>query len=225
MDPFNTDADGAPAKYLPIFAVSLLLGLASDYLFYKQLPGLSFPVYVLMIGAAFFILAARFKAPPDKSIVLLIAPLLFFSVMVFVRASVFLTLLNMGITFVFLVFIADLAIGFKLKDYFIVDYFKSCFLVPLNALDKLFFALSDIPAVLGSVKDRDKMSQVLRGIFLGLPGLLVLIILLSSADLIFNKYVSKLIDIEITPETVFRGALVLFVTATFIGAFTYLFIK
>ncbi|MDP1809033.1 MAG: DUF4173 domain-containing protein [Actinomycetota bacterium] len=220
-----TPADNAPAKYLPIFAVSFLLGLAFDYLLYGEAPGLSFPVYIILIGAAFFILAARFKMAPDKSVILLIIPLVFFSAMVFVRASEFLTLLNVGISLLFLILIADLAVGLKLKDYFIVDYIKSCFLVPVNALDKFFLALSNIPAVLGAVKDRDRASQIIRGVLLAVPVLILFILLLSSADLVFHKYASKLIDVQITPESVFRTILVLGATAAFIGTFTYLFIK
>jgi len=220
-----TADNNAPAKYLPIFGASFLLGLAFDYLLYGEAPGLSFPIYVILIGIAFFVLATRFKMAPDKSIILLIIPLVLFSAMVFVRASDFLTLLNVGITLLFLILIADLVVGRKLKDYFIVDYIKSCFLVPLNALDKFFFALSNIPAVLGAAKDRDRTSQIIRGVLLAIPVLFIFILLLSSADLVFHKYASKLIDFRITPESVVRTFLVLSATAAFIGTFTYLFIK
>lgn len=225
MTPPKTDVNNAAAKYLPIFGVSLLLGLAFNYLFYMQMPGLQFPVYVTLITAAFFLLAARLKAMPDKSIALFLAPLFFFAIMVYVRAAEFLTFLNLSLTLVFLILIADFVIGLRLRDYFIVDYLKSCILVPLNVLDKLFAALSDIPAVLGSAKERDRTSEIVRGVLLALPVLLIFLLLLSSADLVFHKYVAKIIDIRITPELIFRTMLVVFATAAFTGAFTYLFIR
>lgn len=79
--------------------------------------------------------------------------------------------------------------------------------------------------MLGTAKDRDRTSQIIRGILLAAPVLFLFILLLSSADLVFHKYASKLIDIRITGESVFRTILVLSATAAFIGTFTYLFIK
>lgn len=54
-----------------------------------------------------------------------------------------------------------------------------------------------------------------------IPVLAVFLFLFSSADLIFRKYVSGLIGVDIEIETVFRTALILIATLIFIGVYAY----
>ncbi|MBI2342897.1 MAG: DUF4173 domain-containing protein [Deltaproteobacteria bacterium] len=56
-----------------------------------------------------------------------------------------------------------------------------------------------------------------------IPLLFVFLLLFSSADLIFQKYVSDVMSIDIEPETIFRSILVLTATLVYIGAYTYSF--
>ncbi|MBI4120225.1 MAG: DUF4173 domain-containing protein, partial [Parcubacteria group bacterium] len=67
--------------------------------------------------------------------------------------------------------------------------------------------------------------QVIRGVATAIPVLVIFLLLFSSADLIFQKYVSDLITIDIEPETVFRYIQILFATLVYIGAYSYIFRK
>src|SRR3990167_7406522 len=84
-----------PKKIIAIIGVSAALGILFDYFFYNKMPpGLSFPLYILLILACLFALGKNFKERPSNDALWLILPLLFFSVMVSVRASYFLSFLN-----------------------------------------------------------------------------------------------------------------------------------
>ncbi len=58
---------------------------------------------------------------------------------------------------------------------------------------------------------------------MAIPVLFIFLLLFSSADLIFQKYVSGLINIDIETETIFRSVLVLITTLVYIGAYSYSF--
>src|SRR3989344_1502631 len=158
----------------------------------------------------------------SKEALLLLAPLIFFSVMVFVRSSALLTLLNIVASLLLLLVIAEVSFDGKLKNFFIADYIK-IFLLPFKFILPLFQTLSDLFSLEGVNKDKKVLSQVIKGIVMAVPVLFIFLILFSSADLIFQKYVSDLINIDIKPEVVFRSALVLFATLVYIGAYSYIF--
>jgi hypothetical protein len=74
-------------KAVVIVGISLVLGLLFDYFFYGKIPGIAFPLYIILVVAGLFTIAKIFKQKISKEVLLLLAPLTFFSVMVFVRSS------------------------------------------------------------------------------------------------------------------------------------------
>ncbi|MCK4268171.1 MAG: hypothetical protein KAX16_05025, partial [Actinomycetia bacterium] len=56
-------------KYTQIIAVAFAFGWVFDYFFFRQQPGLSFPVYVALLFFVFLALAKRFQTSLDKSII------------------------------------------------------------------------------------------------------------------------------------------------------------
>ncbi|KUK77738.1 MAG: hypothetical protein XD93_0136, partial [candidate division WS6 bacterium 34_10] len=102
------------------------------------------------------------------------------------------------------------------------DYIKVIFL-PLQFVLPLFHTLSDLFSLNKNNKDQKTFSHIVKGIVMAIPIISIFIFLLSSADLIFQKYVSDLITINIQPETFFRFILILIVTLIFIGAYSYIF--
>ena len=189
-----------------IAAVALVLGALFDYLFYAKAPGINFPLYVFLLTAGLWLMARLFKKPIDRHIFWLLFPLLFFSAMVFVRVSLLLTFLNITASLLLLLILAELFSGKKLRNFLIKDYLKIFFL-PLKFISPLFQTLADLfrpPAKSGG----KTLRQVLKGIFLAAPFLVVFLLLFSSADLVFQKYISDLISLDINPETVFRLFLV-----------------
>lgn len=75
-------------------------------------------------------------------------------------------------------------------------------------------------------KHRKTLSQVIKGIVLTIPVLAILLALFSSADLIFQKYISDLIALDIdVEETIARAILIFMATLIFIGAYSHIFQK
>ena len=174
-----------------IIGVSLVLGLLFDYFFYAKILGVAFPLYVVLVASGLFAVAGFLNKQISKEALLLLAPLIFFSVMVFVRSSALLTLLNIVASLLLLLVIAEVSFDGKLKNFFIEDYIK-IFLLPFKFILPLFQTLSDLFSLEGVNKDKKVLSQVIKGIVMAVPVLFIFLILFSSADLIFQKYVSDI---------------------------------
>lgn len=204
-----------------ILITSLLLGLHFDYLFYNKLPGINFLIYIMSITFGLFTISYIFKREIKKDILYLLIPLLFFSTMIFIRTSVTLTLLNMLMSLILSLLIAKTLYERKIEEFLINDFIKIVFL-PLEFLSPLFQTLSKL---FSSNHKSKVISQVLKGVVLAIPLLFLFGLLFFSADLIFQRYISDLVTINIHPETIFRSILILIVTLIFIGAYSYIFQK
>ena len=207
-----------------ISGVSLVLGLLFNYFFYGKVPGIAFPLYFVLIIAGLFTLTMFFKKKINKEVFWLLIPLMFFSSMVFVRSSEMLTVFNIAASLLLLLVIVKISFGKKVKNFLIEDYIKVFFL-PIKFIRPLFQTLSDLFLSFKAKNDQKVFSQVVKGILMTIPVLFVFLLLFSSADLIFQKYVSNLININIKPEIIFRSILILIATLAYIGAYSYLFRK
>ena len=221
MDTQNSKSN-SPVKAGVITGASLSFGLLFDYFFYGKFPGIAFPLYIILVVMGLFAIAHFFKKQINKEVFWLLVPLIFFSAMVFVRSSYLLTFLNVVASLLLLLVIAEVSFGEKVKNFLVGDYIKIFFL-PFKFIRPLFQTLSNLFLLRGVNKDQKVLSQVARGILMAIPVLFIFLLLFSSADLIFQKYVSDLIIIDIEPETIFRTMLVLIATLVYIGAYSYSF--
>jgi hypothetical protein len=210
------------AKARIITGISFVLGLLFDYFFYDKIPGLSFPLYVVLVIAGLFILANFLKKQINKEVYLLLVLLIFFSTMVFIHSSGLLIFLNVITSLFLLLVINEISFGEKVKNFSIKDYLKILFL-PFKFIHPLFQTLSNLFSLREAKEDRKIFSQIVKGILIVIPVLFVFLLLFSSADLIFRKYVSELISIDNELVIIFRFILILIVTIVFIGAYTYSF--
>ncbi len=81
-------------KTMPIVLISILLGLGFDRLIYSQLPGISVFIYTSLILGFTFYLTTQFRRHINRSIYWLAPVISFFSLMIFVRANLFLAFIN-----------------------------------------------------------------------------------------------------------------------------------
>jgi len=222
MDIQNSQSP-ASAKAGIIVVVSLVLGLLFDYFFYgAEILGIAFPLYIVLVIAGLFAIASFFKKQISKEILWLLIPLIFFSAMVFVRSSDLLAFLNVVASLLLLLMIAKISLGEKVENFLIRDYIKIFFL-PFKFIRPLFQTLSDLFSLRGVNNDQKVLSQVVKGVLMAIPVLYVFLLLFSSADLVFQKYVSDLISIDIKPEIIFRSILIFIATLVYIGAYSYSF--
>jgi hypothetical protein len=207
---------------LLISAVSLGLGLVFDFFFFEKLPGISFTLYVTLVLITLLVMVRRFRVNLQVSSVFLIPVILFFAWMVFMRAGEFVTLLNVGMT----VFLLGLFVGsvFKphLRDYVVSDYLEVLHTLPIDLLERFQKVVGDATSARKTLRHHESASQITRGILITVPILAVFVLLFSSADLVFKKYVTDIFGFHISPELLPRVFLITAVTAIFMGVFGYL---
>ena len=205
-----------------IAGISLILGLLFDYFFVEKILGIAFPLYIALVIMGLFTVARFFKKRLNKDVLWLLAPLMFFSIMVFVRSSELLTFFNVVASLLLLLIIAEVSLGEKVKN-FLDEYYIKIFFLPFKFIRPLFQTLSDLLSLREVNKDQRVLSRVTKGVLMSVPVLSVFLLLFSLADLIFKKYVLDLIGIDIESETIVRSVLVLIVALVYIGAYSYTF--
>src|SRR3972149_11628951 len=151
-----------PKKIIAIIGVSAVLGILFDYFFYNKMPpGISFSLYILFILACLFILSKNFKERLNKDALWLILPLLFFSVMVSVRASYFLSFLNIVMSGFILLMVARTVFKDKIKSFFIRDYFK-IFVLPFLFIPAFLRTISQLIELRGALKEHQTLRIIVR---------------------------------------------------------------
>ena len=209
-------------KAIAITSASLFLGCLFNYCFWRQIPGLSFPVFVLAVIAVLVTLSSGLRNALSRPALWLFVPLGFFSAMVAFRASPPLILLDLLASLMLLLLIARLGTGGRLTSFNLMTYAKLP-LLPLRFLAPLGRTLTEVLALRGFYKNQPLAARVVKGIILAVPVLLVFLLLFASADLIFQKYLMQLFNIHINSITVFRTIIILFVAAAFTGAYAFIF--
>src|SRR6185503_3352641 len=149
-----------PKKLWTVAIVALLLGLLFDNFFYGKQVGISFFMYVALLLVALFGLLSYLKIPYNKKALWYLVPILFFSGMIAVRASMFLMFWNFLATLgLLMVFSAHLA-GKSVKDYWLFDYVKIVIMFPLIVLAKSFNSLGRLLGARKQDGGNGKSSQV-----------------------------------------------------------------
>ncbi len=204
--------------------MSLILGLLFDFLIYGKFPGVAFPLYVVLIITGLLGIARLYGRKMTRDVLWLLAPLFLFAAMTFFRASFLLTALNVAAVMLLLLLIAQVAFSEPLRNYRIMDYIALAFL-PFMFIVGLFKSLVDIVTLQGVKKDKRIIMQVVTGIVITIPFLVVFLLLFSSADLVFHQALSQIIYFKISPEFVLRTILVFLATVAFTGAYSFIFRK
>ncbi len=220
----ETQSPSVFSKAFIIAGVSAVLGLCFDYFFFGKGTGISFPLYIALAVIGLFIIGEVYRRPLEKKIYWLFIPIAFFSTMVFVRDSDLLTVMNIGASFLLLLLIARISFARSLQSLLLKDYVKACFL-PFAFLRPFFQTIGDLVSLRGISKDKNVTSQITKGIIMTVPVLIVFVLLFSSADLMFHKYLLDIVNIKIDTETIIRTFFICSSAGIFLGAYAYLFRK
>jgi hypothetical protein len=184
----------APAPRLnhsrPTLLVALGLGVGAEVLFDGPALGVSVPLFTLLLVGALLLLGGREGWQRARPNAWLLIPLMFFSGMVFVRASSWLTALNLG---------AVVLLGLLLTHFWAAGRVERLGLLgyPRTAAGSLRDALILPPEVVRSELGRfsprgwlRRWMPVIRGVVLAVPVLLIFGLLLMSADEVFEGVVT-----------------------------------
>jgi hypothetical protein len=179
---------------LRLLGSALALGVCADLLFYGRWLGISLALFTGLCLVAVFALARLEAVRPAWRNAWLAAPLLFFAVMAFVRASAFLTALNILACLILLALLTFFFAAGRVTALDWFDYPLALLRVAGNVLAQPALPLASGANVkgLGPQHKRTALS-ILAGVALAIPLLCIFIALFASADLIFARYVRDII--------------------------------
>ncbi len=215
----DTNDKFAPKRALVFTAAALGLGLVFDILFFEKLPGISFPLFVGLTLASLAIAALHRRRKLPRSALLMVLPILFFSSMVAIRASEFLTFLNIVMTLYLLGMFVSLVMKPRLSAFGFGDYFTQAGRVAAKAIDKIGVTLKPLVPKGGLIGRSKEFSHVMRGALITLPIVLIFVALFSSADLVFRGYVDDLFNFQISSDLFWQIFWLLAVASAFVGLF------
>ncbi|GIM28357.1 hypothetical protein CPJCM30710_10230 [Clostridium polyendosporum] len=177
---------------------SLLLGIAFDRLFFDKAFGISYFIFIgLCIG--FFLWSTRDRISFGKSFGwFLLIPIALLSFSFAVHTVEIFYLFNI-LAVSFLMIASSILIvnpSFKWdKSSFIAEMLRRGIVNVLNNIGKPFKILKASIKIGIDVQIEEGKKQILIGILVSLPLLIVIIMLLSSADMVFGHYLANLTEI------------------------------
>lgn len=209
-------------RTLVMVAAALGLGIVFDILFFGKLPGISFPLFIVLALATILAVVHLHGQKAPRTALFMIPLLLFFSSMVYVRANEMLTFFNVVISLYLLGLFITLTLRPWLRAYSVVDYLRVMLDVPLLSMGRAIDTVKTWIAGRNFIAKHKQLPQVIRGVLIALPVLLVFLALFASADLVFREYVSHLFNFQINGELFWRTVMALVVALVSLGAFVLL---
>ncbi len=202
---------------------ALAAAWAVDLLFWQKTPGVSFPIWVILIIAAGLLLARSLKVRPSPFSLVLIAAAVIFAVVTFIRQETFTVMISFLLCFLSLGLLSSTFTTGNWVYYKIGGFIRGGLLYLLATLIRpadLFSrkqpstplapaknepsesepgAASPAPVLAAALPGWKSAGQqaipVVRGLVLALPILFILSALLASADPIFNNWMRGLLKI------------------------------
>jgi hypothetical protein len=205
-----------------IEGLSVALGAFYNYLFHEKEIGISFLFYMILILVAGFIIAKNHQVKIRKSILILVLPLLFFSSMIFVRENESLTFFNFTICFYLLLMLLSFFVNRDLQSYTYQDYTSSILKLPFRVVSSISKTNSQLSPSFESLKKNQTFLQIARGLLFAVPLIVIFIWLFSSADMVFEKKLTDIVNFEFDLQTLYMMIKTLLVALFFIGIFGYI---
>jgi hypothetical protein len=217
--------DKAGTKHiLIILAASASLGIIFDWLFYGKAVGISFPIFIILLSTAILALSSYFKIRIKLGTYLLLIPTILFSLMVFVRASYTLTPANIIVSFFLIMLMTKSIIGEKIHKFQVTDYLKTLINTPFLYMSKLMDYLKEISGLKKHLPKSNIYIQILRGVMIAIPLLLIFIMLFSSADMIFQQHVLDFLKFD-TGEGMFGKTIIFIIVSSILAGLFYYLLK
>lgn len=211
---------------LTLFAV-LALGWLLDFLFWKQAPGVNFAIYAaLCLLAGFLLLGMEGKRAAARAL-WLVAPILFFAVVTFLRAEPLTSSLAVLVTLFLMALLAVTFLGGRWPEYGLADYTWGFLRLAGSVITRPFAFQSRLARDhTGTRNPPSTLSvwPVMRGTLIALPVLLVFGALLASADLVFNSRLdalARLLRLEDIPQYVFRLVYIMLAAYALLGVYLH----
>ena len=216
----------------------LLIGWLFDLLFWEKEPGISIPIFILILGAGGFWLARQQELVPARTIYWLLIPVGFFGIMSVIRFEPMTTFLNIAGAFALLAILAHSFLGGKWWQYAFRDYLAGAFSLGLDTLIRPVAVLTSQPKPeTESENEQDQADRkqgirtslsILRGVLIAFPIVLVFAGILAEADPIFDQAIGDFLEIfkiDNLGEYIFRAILISIIGYIVLGVYLHAFYK
>jgi len=207
---------------------ALVVAWSFDLLFWKKAPGVSFAIFVLLCLGGGLFLAWRERVRMAPVNLVLLALILVFTSLTFLRAEPMTLFLSTATAVGLMAVLAYSFIAGSWWRFSLSDYVVGGVRLALDTLAgpiRFWQAGSAQPVSAGEPRRGSPRGwAVVRGVLLALPILAVFAALLASADPVFSnrlEQVLKFLRIENLPEYIFRLAYILVGTFLLVGVFAY----
>jgi len=206
------------AKYL-LLLFGLVFGVVFDLLFYNKTLGISYPIFIVLLFIVFFLGMQIFRVHINKKAWILAVPIFVLSTTFCIYSNTVLKVLNYLIIPVLVIVLSILVSGINRANWsdfrFIADIIKRVF-VSFGNIHKPFITFFEMVGL--NTKDNKKTValKILAGVLISIPILIVVILLLSSADIVFKN-----LFINIPLAKIIKHALV--ILAVSIYSFSFIF--
>jgi hypothetical protein len=214
---------------------ALLVGWGFDILYWKKPIGISFAVHLLLLLVGLYYLSRKEERPPIGKSLPLMALIMLFSTLGFLREEPFTRTLNHLLSLGFLALFLLSFRGGRWYAYSLSDYIVGAFRLFVNSISLPFNLLTtkeEEKEQSGEEKSKQsgwkKSLPYLRGILLALPIVAILASLLSAADPIFSEWLQDIIELlrlEKLPEYILRLVFISIWTFLAAGLMLYALLK
>lgn len=196
----NEEKQFVLARDLLMLVGTLLLGILFVNLFFENTPGVSIPIFVLAFYAIMLLYNMKELIPGSLFGWFLALPILMLSLTYFIYANEFLRVLNL-LALPLLIILQTLLItgrnSFKwwnpaiLLDLFLGIFYRCTVHIgkPFRLIGRLLTRKS------GGSRLSPSAARVLTGLLISLPVVIILIMLLSSADMVFGSIMNTIPDL------------------------------
>lgn len=180
-----------------------------DLLFWGKAPGISFPVFVIVLLAGLYTLAMSASTAISGAAKWLMVPIAFFIAGPAIRAEPLTMFLDYLVTLLLLGLLADCLTGGGWIRYRLTDFIVGFIHLGLAGLVRGGIDLAERRAGrAGETSTGARYRPVIRGVLFSVPVLILFGLLLAAADPIFSRFVSKpfeSIDGALAAEYAFRA--------------------
>jgi len=174
-------------KYLLIL-YGLIIGVVFDILFYNKTTGISYPIFILLVTGVLVLIFLKTYGGLEKKAWIWIVPVILLSITSSIYSNQILKILNFMIIPYLMIMLAVYVSKLNRADWadlrFLADFFKRIF-IPLRYVHMPFIAFFRMTE--GKEGKRGRIvTKIALGLVISIPVLAVIILLLSSADIIFK---------------------------------------
>lgn len=198
-----------------LLGLAIALGIVFNCLFFQTWVGVNIPLFAGGLIIAYALMVHIQKIRPSRETLALMTAVIFFTLMVAVRANEFLLFLNIATSLLLLVLIVDQTNRAEGRKS-ILDYILPFIAAPFVYIAKASTAVRE--ATVEKQKNTTKLKEVLKGVLMAIPVLLVFSLLFASADLVILEYLKKIFNFEYNPEILIQILIVIIISIIVAGA-------